>query len=238
MVFAFIAAVVLGIGLSIHPGASLRRAVRETLASASGVARVGAIAGAVAVEAAVLTVVALLLLALPDAFLASPVLRGLLWIMAGGAIGVAGWRRIESSPRLDLRREGLTDDLPVARDPRPWVDAAVASLSRRDWHLFWWIAAPGLLVAVAQGRPGSTALFVSVYAASALLWPVGVAYRVALGEEKVVGTITFRVLHSLGGLALVGVALFLLVQAFSEWRIEEFATREVIRPLFGLLVGS
>jgi len=238
MFFAFVAAVVLGLGLSIHPGDSVRRAIRETLAASGAATRLGAVAGAVGAEAAALAVVSLILVALPAALLDAPGFRGFVWIVAAAALGAVGWRRIESSARLDLRRDGLTADLPPVRDPRPWVDAALGAVACPQWHLFWWLAAPGLLLAVSRGGPSALLYFVVVYAAAASLWPVAIAYRVSLGEEKVVRTVPFRVTHSLSGLAIVGLAFVLLVRALREWDLEGVAARAVIQPLFGFLAHA
>ncbi len=233
MWFVLIIAFVVGVALSVHPGEAYRRTLRESTSAGGWVGTTGAYGGGLAAEALLILLVWVALIMLPDAVRMSSILRGPIWILCSAALVSAGWHRIETSSRLDLRRSELDRVIPESIHDSLWVDAALKTVTRPGWHLFWWAAAPGLVLLSTRADPWAGGLFVFVYALSGALWPAWMSFRAAWGEERILPTTVFRVVHSVAGLALVAIGLGILVRVLGTWPLEESVTRRLIEPLLG-----
>jgi threonine/homoserine/homoserine lactone efflux protein len=222
-----------GLGLEFHPGSGLRRVVRAGRERGAAAALLVRLGGILAV-AGVFGLFLLLALLLPRSALESPVLSVAAPLVAAGALVAAGWRRIEATSRLDLRRDRLDGDEEAGEEGPPRVlEVALEELRRPRWHAFWWCVVPGVVLVAYRISPVGALLLVLIHALAALGWTTVLTSRLRRERSKVCATWLFRLLHSMGGLALVGVALVLLASALGASGLEETVRELLLRPLYG-----
>jgi hypothetical protein len=228
MAVILLMAVLLGLGLEMHPGDGVRRAAR-------GIRDGGVLAGVLArlgglLAVALVTGVWLGAVLLIPGVRTEPAVRAAAALLAAAALVCAGWHRIATSSRMDLRRSRLL------REPEPefgLMDAFLGDLRRPAWHLFWWAAAPGLVLAVARDSTLAVPFAWLVFAISVLAWLLFLSVRLRRDRDKVLETPLFRTLHSLGGLALVALAGLLLAEALAASGLETRVSESILRPVLG-----
>jgi threonine/homoserine/homoserine lactone efflux protein len=224
-----------GLGLEIHPGDAVHRMAVEARRGGASAGLRTRLGGLLAVGG-IFAVLMLVLLLLPDEAPDATPVRVAAYLLAAAALLCAGWHRIATTSRLDLRRARLLPG-PGAGDGEaggPGVlAAALDDLRRPAWHLFWWAVVPGAVLAARDVSAVGGALVWAVHALVVLGWTVFLALRLRRNSEKVVETDGFRILHSLGGLALVATGGLLLVRALAWAGVEGFVTESVLGPLLG-----
>jgi hypothetical protein len=228
-----IMAALAGFGLEIHPGNAVRRAASESpvLGLSAGLrARLGEILTVVVL----LGLVAAVALLLPESARRHwAVFSGTLFL-AGSALLAAGWHRIVTTSRLDLRRGRLARRAGEERRLHARVlDGFFGEIRRPAWHAFWWALAPGMVLLALRVSVAALPLVVLVYVAVVLGWGLFLSSRLCRAREKLMGTAGFRSLHSLGGLALVAAAGLLFVESLGGSPLTSFTIEHVLRPLLG-----
>jgi hypothetical protein len=243
-----------GLGLEIHPGRATHRMAAEARAGGPGAGLRTRLGGLLAVGG-VFAVLMLAVLVLPDQVLDATSVRIGTFLLSASALVCAGWHRIATTSRLDLRRarllprRGLGSSAPGSGDDaagnvaeatertpgrsRGLVASALQDLSRPAWHLFWWAVAPGAVLAAREVSVIGGVLVWTVHVLVVFGWTVFLALRLRRNSEKVVETDGFRILHSLGGLALVATGGLLLIRALEWAGVEALVTERILRPLLG-----
>lgn len=202
-----------GSAISLWPGNTLSVTIREA-ACRGGAAGVGAALGRSLADVTAVAALGFTVLRYPEVFAGRggfPIVFGML---AAAALVGFGLRLMENHPGEALHRD--RGDAMV----REWhrqrtIDRYLGALASPLWHLFWWTAGLRLL-AEAAGGPGTAGLvaFGAGYVGAGLLWLGFVALRlVGPRRERALRDRQYRILTSLGGLALVLVGFRVAVHA-------------------------
>jgi len=215
--------IAVGLPLAAWPGAVLCRTIRSVPVH-------GAMAGFRAAGGQVLADTAMIVILGAISLHQAEFLGGLsttLGVLAGIALVGLGFRLMDRRVAGSLARELAGGDAPE-RYGNPVIDRLAVTLANPVWHLFWWTAGLRLVMLSAErGVPGVFAFAVG-FLLPGLLWPTYVAARLARSEcETALRDRQYRILTSLGGLALVAVGFWLGSEALAGSGIRAALARGV-----------
>ena len=148
-------------------------------------------------------------------------------VLAGLTLAVLGFLLMDRKVVGALSREQASGDA-SERHENPVVDRYAATVANPGWYVFWLTAGLALVrKGAAGGVPGIGALAAG-FVLPALVWPTFIAVRLAgPGRDLALADRQYRILTSLGGLALVAVGFWLGSDALAGSGVRAALTRAV-----------
>jgi len=215
--------IAVGLPLAVWPGPVLSRTIRSVPDHG---ARAGIRAAGGQLLADVAMIALLGALALAPGVVPGPTATAV-GVLAGIALVSMGFRLMDRRIAGSLSREQANGDVPE-RHENPVLDRLAATVANPLWHLFWWTAGLRLVILAAERGIAGIGAMAAGYLLPGLLWPTFVAGRLApAGREMALADRQYRILTSLGGLALVAVGFWLGSEALGGSGVRAALTRGV-----------
>ncbi|MHC4471058.1 MAG: hypothetical protein ACYTDY_08580 [Planctomycetota bacterium] len=204
----------------------------ETVAmTIRGLPRRGALAGAFAAaggtiaDLTILLVLGSIVRTHPRFFTSAGGIGTWLGLAAGTTLVILGWRLMDDRTGGALSRErgGV---IYRAYHANPVLDRLIGALLSPWRQVFWWTAGLYLVAAAARAGPEGITALAGGFALAAVAWPTFVAARLKdLKRERALSDRQYRVVTSLGGLALAATGLWTGAAAVAGSRVRGLLER-------------